>query len=151
MPVSSTSSSLSEEDDIDLQSTPGSPDKEEDGLEVKVVAGHQSLRILQALRMEGGRRVSGGEYQWGDQVTVISVVQLEVTCHLQCWTALGVSLSQGQNQPPYLSSQPYFGLSAPSVQLHLYPARMRRGKVIGCVVVVIVVDTKIAKSGDVHT
>ena len=36
-----------------------------------------------------------------------------------------------------------------------YPARMRRGKVIGrvvvVVVVVVVVDTKIAKSGDVRT
>ena len=31
-----------------------------------------------------------------------------------------------------------------------YPARMRRGKVIGRVIVV-VVDTKIAKSGDVRT
>ena len=42
------------------------------------------------------------------------------------------------------------------VQLHYnYPACMRRGKVIGrvvvVVVVVVVVDTKIAKSGDVHT
>ena len=33
--------------------------------------------------------------------------------------------------------------------LHIYPVRMRRGKVIGRVVVV--VDTKIAKSGDVRT
>ena len=32
-----------------------------------------------------------------------------------------------------------------------YPARMRRGKVIGRVVVVVVVDAKIAKSGDVRT
>ena len=36
--------------------------------------------------------------------------------------------------------------------LNFYPARMRRGKVIGrVVVVVVVVDTKIAKSGDVRT
>ena len=36
-----------------------------------------------------------------------------------------------------------------SVSKDYYPARMRRGKVIGRVVVV-VVDTKIAKSGDVR-
>ena len=36
--------------------------------------------------------------------------------------------------------------------LYIYPARMHRGKVIGrVVVVVVVVDTKIAKSGDVLT
>ena len=32
-----------------------------------------------------------------------------------------------------------------------YPVRMRRGKVIGRIVVVVVVDTKITKSGDVRT
>ena len=50
-----------------------------------------------------------------------------------------------QHKHKWMSSSP----------IYIYPARMRRGKVIGrvivVVVVVIVVDTKIAKSGDVRT
>ena len=52
-------------------------------------------------------------------------------------------------QKKLISSLPFEG----GVWYH-YPARMRRGKVIGrvvVVVVVVVVDTKIAKSGDVRT
>ena len=57
-----------------------------------------------------------------------------------------------RNEPFSLFSKPRYSFSS------FYPARMRRGKVIGrvvivvvVVVIVVVVDTKIAKSGDVRT
>ena len=67
--------------------------------------------------------------------------------HPYCWGG-------GGRFPP---NDPSYCNSVKCMQHYYYPTRMRRGKVIGRAVIVVVVvivavmDTKVAKSGDVRT